>query len=130
VPQNLVEVLRSREQTHPQYRLHVEAVRVEAPARDRGPTAEAADRAAVGAKLAKDLGLKYVDAPDRFRGRLYECLPSPAGREYVRILDFATSQFTLAPKPPDALRLEGRMVSLAMDRQRGLSIEMDRGLSR
>jgi type IV secretory pathway VirD2 relaxase len=130
VPPNLVEVLRSREQTHPQYRLHAEAVGVEAPALDRGPTAEAADRAAVGAKLARDLGLKFVDAPDRFRGRLYECPPSPAGREYVRVVDFATGQFTLAPKPPDAIRLEGRMVSVALDRQRGPSIERDRGLSR
>jgi hypothetical protein len=45
-------------------------------------------------------------------------------------VDFATGQFTLAPKPPDAIRWEGRMVSVAVDRERGLSIEKDRGLSR
>jgi hypothetical protein len=44
------------------------------------------------------------------------------------VVDFATGQFTLVPKPPEALRLEGRVV--ALDRQRGLSIEIDRGLSR
>jgi hypothetical protein len=127
VAQDLVAQLEARERSHPQYRLHVEPLGREAPAQVRG---DAADRAAVGARLAKELGLAYVESPERFRGSLFACPPSPSGREYVRVVDFATGRFTLAPKPPEAPRLEGRMVSVALDRQRGLSIEVDRGLSR
>jgi type IV secretory pathway VirD2 relaxase len=127
VPPDLVAQLEARERSHPQYRLHVEPLGREAPAQVRG---DAADRAAVGARLAKELGLAYVESSERFRGRLFACPPSPSGREYVRVVDFATGRFTLVPKPPEALMLEGRMVSVALDRQRGLSIEVDRGLSR
>lgn len=130
VAQDLVSQLEAREHTHPQRRLRVEAVGIGAPARDRGPAAEAADCAAAGAQLAKQLGLVYVDRPERFRGRLFACAPSLSGREYVRVVDLATGRFTLAPRPLDAPRLEGRMVSVALDRQRGLSIAIDRGLSR
>jgi type IV secretory pathway VirD2 relaxase len=131
VAPDLVAQLEAREHSHPQQRLRVQAVGVdEGQARDRGRAAEAADRAATGAQLAKQLGLVYVDQPERFRGRLYACPASPSGREYVRVVDLVTDRFTLVRKPPDALRLEGRMVSVAPDRQRGLSIEMDRGLSR
>ena len=131
VAPDLVAQLEAREHSHPQQRLRVQAVGVdEGQARDRGRAAEAADRAATGAQLAKQLGLVYVDQPERFRGRLYACPASPSGREYVRVVDLVTDRFTLVRKPPDALRLEGRMVSVAPDRQRGLSIEMGRGLSR
>ncbi len=130
VAQDLVSQLEARERTHPQDRLRVEAVGVRAPALDRGPAVEAAARAAVGAQLAKQLGLAYVESPERFRGRLFACAPSPSERDYVRVVDFATGRFTLAPKPPEAPRLEGRMVTVVFDRQRGLSIDIDRGLSR
>ena len=95
-----------------------------------GATEEAADRAAVGAQLAGELGLKYVQAPERFGGRLYACPQSPAGREYVRVVDLATGQFTLAPKPRDAARLEGRIVSATLDRERRLTVQLERGRSR
>jgi type IV secretory pathway VirD2 relaxase len=130
VPPDLVSQLEAREHSHPQYRLQVEPLGREAPAQARGDVGDSADRAAVGARLAKELGLAYVESPERFRGRLFACPPSPSGREYVRVVDFATGRFTLAPKPPEATKLEGRVVSVALDRQRGLSIEIDRGLSR
>jgi hypothetical protein len=130
VPPNLVAQLEAREHSHPQHRLRVEPVGREAPAQVRGDAGDVADRAAIGARLAKELGLAFVESPERFRGRLFACPPSPSGREYVRVVDFATGRFTLAPKPPEAARLEGRVVSVALDRQRGLSIEIDRGLSR
>jgi hypothetical protein len=131
VAPNLVAQLEAREHSHPQHRLRVQAVGVdEGQARDRRRAAEAADRAAAGALLAKQLGLVYVDHPELFRGRAYACPPSPSGREYVRVVDLVTDRFTLVPKLPEALSLEGQMVSVALDRQRGLSIEADRGLSR
>jgi type IV secretory pathway VirD2 relaxase len=130
VPPDLVAQLEAREHSHPQHRLRVEPVSREAPTQVRGTAGDTADRAAVGARLAKELGLVYVESPERFRGRLFACPPSPSGREYVRVVDFATGRFTLAPKPPEATKLEGCVVSVAPDRQRGLSIEIDRGLSR
>jgi hypothetical protein len=130
VAPDLVAQLEAREHSHPQHRLRVEAVGIEAPAPDRSRATEAADRAAIGAQLAKQLGLAYVDSPERFRGQLFACPSSPSGRQYVRVVDFATGRFTLAPTPPEAFRLESRTVSLALDRERGLSITIDRGLSR
>ena len=53
-------------------------------------------------------------------GRLLGCSGQP----------LATGQFTLAPKPPDAARPEGRMVSATLDRERRLSVQLERGLSR
>jgi hypothetical protein len=48
----------------------------------------------------------------------------------VRIVDYRTGQFTLVAKPVDAERLHGRMVHLTRDRERGLSLRVDRGISR
>jgi type IV secretory pathway VirD2 relaxase len=130
VAPDLVAQLEAREHSHPQHRLRVEAVGIDPGARDRGHASEATERTALGARLAKQLGLTFVESPQRFKGRMFACEPTVSGREHVRVVDLASGRFTLVPKPPDALRLEGRMVSVAIDRQRGLSIEIDRGLSR
>jgi hypothetical protein len=79
---------------------------------------------------SKELGLAYVAEPPAFRGRMTACAPAPSGREYVRIVDYRTGQFTLIAKPPGAERLEGRAVQLTRDRERGLSLQIDRGITR
>ena len=130
VPPDLVAQIEGREKSHPQHRVRVEQPGAERAPRDRGHATEAAERPKMGADLAKQLGLTYVERPEHLRGRLFACAPTAQGREYVRIVDFATNRFTLVPRPPDALRLEGRMVTVTLDHRLGLSIGIDRGISR
>jgi uncharacterized protein DUF3363 len=128
---NLVSELEARERTHPRHVLRVESVRVppREPARERAPD-PAIERADFGRAQAKQLGLTFVSEPSRFRGRVFLCGPAPSGREFIRIVDETRRQFTLVPKPPDVERLVGLQVVVSRDRQRGLSIETDRGISR
>jgi hypothetical protein len=56
--------------------------------------------------------------------------PTPSGREYVRIIDDRSGQFTLITKPPGAERLDGRTVQLARVPGKGLALKIDRGISR
>jgi hypothetical protein len=60
------------------------------------------------------------------------CAPTPAGREFVQVVDYRTGQFTLLPKTPDAERAlaHGRTVHLAREREGRLSLQLDRGISR
>ena len=90
----------------------------------------ASERDALGRTLTKELGLAYVSEPVAFRGRVLRCAPAPSGQEYVQVVDYRTGQFTLIAKPPGAELLLGRTVQLTRDRRRGLSLEVDRGISR
>ena len=131
IPADLLSQLEDRERTHPQHRLRFEKL--------GGPTREpvrpraqdvASELDALGRALSKELGLVYVAEPAVFQGRVILGAPTPSGREYVRIVDYRTGQFTLIAKPPGAERLDGRTVQLTRDRERGLSLQIDRGISR
>ena len=60
------------------------------------------------------------------------CAPTPAGREFVQVVNYRTGQFTLMPKTAEAERARtlGRPVHLARDREGRLSLQLDRGISR
>ncbi len=55
---------------------------------------------------------------------------TPSGREYVRVVDYGAGQFTLIAKSRDTAHLDGQRVQLRRDREGGLSIKIDRGISR
>jgi type IV secretory pathway VirD2 relaxase len=131
IPADLLKQLEDRERTHPQHRFHLDKAGGPArgPARPRAPDV-AMEREALARTLSKELGLVYVPEPPAFRGRVMACAPTPSGREYVQVVDHRTGQFTLVAKPSDVERLHGRTVQLTRDRERGLSLEIDRGLSR
>jgi hypothetical protein len=131
IPADLLSQLEDRERTHPQHRLRLE--KLGGPAREAvrpRPQDVASEREALGRLLSKELGLTYVAEPETLRGRIIACAPTPSGREYVRIVDYRTGQFTLIAKSPDAERLNGRMVQFIRDRERGLTLQIDRGISR
>jgi hypothetical protein len=88
------------------------------------------ERAALGREHAERLGLTYVSDPPRFRGRVFMCAPTPAGREYVRVVDEARRQFTLVPKPTGIERLRGRVLVVSRDHEQRLSIRLDPEISR
>jgi type IV secretory pathway VirD2 relaxase len=137
---DLVRTLEDRERTYPQYRLRVEPTGPErAPTKglpDRSPSVReegpdlTKDRAALGLAIAKQHRERFVSDPATFRGWAVENVRSQGGREYARIVNYARGEFTLVPKPPDWERLKGHTVTLAFDRSRGLSIQVERGLSR
>ena len=52
------------------------------------------------------------------------------GREFVQLVDYRVGKFTLVAKSAAAAVREGQMVRLRHDRERGLSLEIDRGISR
>ncbi|MEP6654534.1 MAG: DUF3363 domain-containing protein [Myxococcales bacterium] len=137
IPQDLVEQLRGREKTHPQHRIHFAKV----PAIPREPTREAAqepdaERMKLGRQLAEKANMTFHPNPPTFAGRLIPCplsaSPPAAGQAYVQIVDEGNRRFTLIPKPVDAERLLGRIVSLSRDREQRLVVRLgpDLGLSR
>ena len=127
VPPDLIAKLESREQSHPRHALRVE---VQRSARERAVDVEVDDRRSTGERLAKQLRMTYVDSPERLTGRVVTWPPNPAGREYVQVVDAAHGRFTLVPKPHRAVEFVGRVVTVATDRDRKLSIQMDRNLER
>jgi hypothetical protein len=131
VPADLLSQLESRERTHPQHRIHFDKIGGPArePARPRTPDV-ASEREALGRALSKDLRLTYVAEPAAFRGHVMACAPTPAGREFVQVVDYRRGQFTLMPKTPDAERATGRTVQLSRDREGRLVLQLDRGISR
>jgi hypothetical protein len=90
----------------------------------------ASERDALARTLSKELRLTYIAEPPAFRGQVKVCAPTPSGREFVRIADYRTGQFTLLPKSPDIARLDGRMAQVARDREGRLMLQIDRGISR
>jgi type IV secretory pathway VirD2 relaxase len=127
VPPDLIAQLETREQSHPRHALRIE---VQRSAPDRTVDAEAIDRRSTGERFAKQLRMTYVDSPERLTGRVVTCPPNAAGREYVRVMDVQRGRFTLVPKPPRASELEGRVVTVATDRDRKLSIRVEKNLER
>ncbi|HXJ22120.1 MAG TPA: DUF3363 domain-containing protein, partial [Polyangia bacterium] len=127
VPADLIAKLEVREQSHPRHGLRVE---VQRSTPERAADTEAIDRRSTGEQLAKQLRMTYVESPERLTGRVVACPPNAAGREYVQVVDAARGRFTLVPKPPGAQGLVGRVVSVAMDRDRKLSIRVERHLGR
>jgi type IV secretory pathway VirD2 relaxase len=131
VPADLLSQLESRERTHPQQRIRFDKVGGPArePVRPRAPDV-AAERDALGRALSNQLRFAYVEEPPVFRGRVMACAPTPTGREFVQIVDYGKGQFTLVAKSAAVALREGQMVRLRHDRERGLSLELDRGISR
>jgi hypothetical protein len=131
IPADLLRQLESRERTHPQQRIRFD--KIGGPAREpaRSPAPEvASEREALGRALSKELRLTYVAEPAAFHGHVMACAPTPAGREFVQVVNYRTGQFTLMPKTPDAERATGRSVQLSRDREGRLVLQLDRGLSR
>ena len=131
IPADFLSQLEDRERTHPQQRLRLDKAGypTRAPAQPRAPDV-ATERDDLALSLSKELGLAYVAEPSAFRGRATVCAPTSSGRQYVRIVDHRTGQFTLLTRPPGIERLEGRTVQLTRDPERGLSLQIDRGISR
>jgi hypothetical protein len=131
IPADLLRQLEDRERTHPQTRFRFDRFRVPSrePIRPRVPDV-AAERDALGRALSKEMGLVYVADPPTFRGRVMTCAPTATGREHVCVVDYRSGQMTLIAKPADVERLYGRTVHLTRDRERGLSLQSDRGISR
>jgi hypothetical protein len=127
VPSDLIAKLEAREQSHPRHALRVE---IQRPAPERRAEVEANDRRSTGEQLAKQLRMSYVDSPERLTGRVVACPPNAGGREYVQVMDATHGRFTLVPKPPGAAELVGRVVTIAIDRDRKLSIQIERSLGR
>lgn len=131
VPADLLRQLEAREQTHPQHRLRLESVGAPTRAPSRTATIDrVTEREALGRALGQQRGLVYVSEPSAFQGRVIACRPTASGREYLGVIDERVGQLTLIAKPAGADRLEGRIVRLTRDRERGLSIAVDRGISR
>jgi hypothetical protein len=131
IPADLLSQLESRERTHPQHRIRFDKIGGPArePVRPRTPEV-ASERDALGRALSKESRFTYVAEPPAFRGRVMACAPTPSGREFVQIVDYGTGQFTLIAKSAAVALREGQMVRLRHDRERGLSLEIDRGISR
>ncbi len=131
VPADLTRQLEDRERTHPQQRFRFENLNglTRAPVRPQMPDVSA-EREALARTLSKELRLSYVPDPSEFRGRVVACTRTPSGREYVQIIDYRRGQLALIPKPPGIDRLQGQTVRLTRDRDRGLSLQIDRELSR
>ena len=117
-----------RERTHPQHRFRFG--RLGGPTREPVRSRADEERDALVRSLRKSLNFSYVADPSEFRGRLEICGPTASGREYVRIVNRRTGQFTVIAKPRGAEHLHGRSVLLRRDRDRGLSIQVDREISR
>jgi hypothetical protein len=131
IPADLLSQLESRERTHPQRRLRFDKVTgpTREPVRPRAPDA-VSERDALGRGLSKELRLSYVAEPAAFRGRVVACAPTPTGREFVQVVDYGRGRFTLVAKSAAAGVRDGQMVRLRHDRERGLVLEIDRGISR
>jgi type IV secretory pathway VirD2 relaxase len=127
VPPDLIAKLEAREQSHPRHALRVE---IQRPVPERAVDVGANDRRSTGEQLAKQIRMNYVDSPERLTGRVVVCPPNAAGREYVQVVDAVHGRFTLVPKPPGAAELVGRVVTVAMDRDRKLSIQIERSMGR
>ena len=114
VAANLIPELEKREQNHPTRLLRVDPVH---PVDRQLPAAPATARemevAEIGKVQAQQSGLTYVANPARFRGRLFPCGSAPSGAEYLRVVDEARRQFTIVPKPPNAERMRGHIVSVS-----------------
>jgi len=127
VPPDLIAKLETREQSHPRHALRID---IQRSVLERAGDADALDRRSTGEQLAKQLRMTYVDSPERLTGRVVACPSNAAGREYVQVVDTAGGRFTLMPKPPQASELVGRIVTVATDRDRKLSIRVERNLLR
>jgi len=131
VPPDLLKKLEDRERSHPQHRLCLEKPR--SPTREADVSRErdvASEKEILGRALSRQLRSVYVSDPPTFKGQAVTCPPTPSGREYLCIVDGRTGQFTLVAKPPGGERLVGQTVHLTRDPQRGLSLQIDRGISR
>jgi len=131
IPADLLKKLEDRERTHPQHRLSLD--RAQSPTRNPTPSRGRdvpSEKEILGRALSRQLGSVYVSDPPAFKGQAELCPPAPSGREYLRIVDGRGGQFTLVEKPLGGERLIGRTVHVTRDPQRGLSLQIDRGISR
>ncbi len=128
VPSDLIAQLESRERTHPRPRLQIDKF---SPAK-REPAAPLItdlekERMAIGEAAAQRLGLAFVANPQRFRGQLVPAPAGPSGTEYVQVVDYRHRQLALVPKPKDAERLRGKVVTVSRDPAGRLSIRDQSG---
>ena len=66
----------------------------------------------IGEGAAQRLGLTFVANPP-LRGQLVPAPAGPSGTEYVQVVDYRHRQLALVPKPKDAERLRGKVVTVA-----------------
>jgi hypothetical protein len=131
VPSDLIAQLESRERTHPHSRLQIDKF---PPAQSEPAAPPITDlekeRVMIGERAAQRLGLSFVPTPQRFRGQLVPGPPGPSGREYVQVVDYRHRQLALVPKPKDAERLRGKLVTISRDPAGRLSIHISPEISR
>ena len=84
----------------------------------------------IGEGAAQRLGLTFVANPQRFRGQLVPAPAGPSGTEYVQVVDYRHRQLALVPKPKDAERLRGKVVTVSRDPAGRLSIQISPEISR
>jgi type IV secretory pathway VirD2 relaxase len=131
VPSDLIAQLESRERTHSRSRLQIDKF----PPAQREPAAPPItdlekERVTIGEGAARRLGLTFVANPQRFRGQLVPAPAGPSGTEYVQVVDYRHRQLALVPKPKDAERLRGKVVTVARDPAGRLSIQISPEISR
>jgi uncharacterized protein DUF3363/relaxase-like protein len=131
VPSDLVPQLQSREQTHPRSRLQIEKT---SPPQIQPPVPSTSqlerERVAIGQSAAQRLGLSFVPDPHRFSGQLVPAPSGLSGTEYVQVIDYHHRRLALVPKPQDAERLRGKVVTLSRDPAGRLSIRRSPEISR
>jgi|GEM_PF-577312 len=131
VPSDLVAQLESRERTHSRPRLQID--KVSPPQRERAAppiTDLEKERVTIGERVAQQLGLTFVANPQRFRGQLVPAPAASSGTEYVQVVDYRHRQLALVPKPKDAERLRGKVVTISRDPAGRLSIQSSQEISR
>ena len=131
VPSDLIAQLESRERTHSRSRLQIDKF----PPAQREPAAPPItdlekERVTIGEGAAQRLGLAFVANPQRFRGQLVPAPAGPSGTEYVQVVDYRHRQLALVPKPKDAERLRGKVVTVSRDPAGRLSIQISPEISR
>ena len=131
VPSDLIAQLESRERTHSRSRLQID--KFSAPQREPAAppiTDLEKERVTIGDGAARRLGLTFVANPQRFRGQLVPAPAGPSGTEYVQVVDYRHRQLALVPRPKDAERLRGKVVTVSRDPAGRLSIQISPEISR
>jgi Protein of unknown function (DUF3363) len=131
VPFDLIAQLESRELTHSRSRLQID--KFSPPQREPAAppiTDLEKERVTIGEGVAQRLGLAFVANPLRFRGQLVPAPAGPSGTEYVQVVDYRHRQLALVPKPKEAERLRGKVVTITRDPAGRLSIQSGQEISR
>lgn len=90
----------------------------------------AEERAALGARVAHELGLSVVPPTAGFKGVLTSMPPLPSGRAYARIVDASTARVVIVPETATTRRLAGRSVEVSRATAGEVDVRATRRLDR